>query len=146
VNDTIVSRLAGLVPNSCVFDGVQCGPQLTQFTLVTVEEVVKQLNTASQIVAHGLHANVCIMSGPVPGTIKLAQVSTTSQKDGNGRQRSSTFQTHIQLEQYCGVSQGSVIGLFYVAYMSLVACIENTFGVFLIGYAEDTQLHVRCLI
>ena len=40
-----VDVLAGLIHNSFVFDGVHCGAQLTEFTVVTVEEVVKQLNT-----------------------------------------------------------------------------------------------------
>ena len=45
VKDTIASRLAGSLHNSFVSDGVHCGPQPPEFTLVTVEEVVKQLNT-----------------------------------------------------------------------------------------------------
>ena len=40
----ISSRLAGLIHNLFIFDGIHCGPQLTAFTLVTVDEVLKQLN------------------------------------------------------------------------------------------------------
>jgi len=39
--------------------------------------------------------------------------------------------------------QESVLGpLFFVAYISLVACIANKFGVSLSQYADDTQLYV----
>jgi len=43
----------------------------------------------------------------------------------------------------CGVPQGSVLGpLFFVAYISPVACLANKFGVSLSQYADDTQLYV----
>jgi hypothetical protein len=45
MKDTIASRLAGSTLDPFIFDGVHCGPQLTEFTLVTVDEVVKLLNT-----------------------------------------------------------------------------------------------------
>jgi len=41
------------------------------------------------------------------------------------------------------VPLGSVLGpLFFVAYISPVACIANKFGVSLSQYADDTQLYV----
>jgi len=43
----------------------------------------------------------------------------------------------------CGLPQGSVLGsLFFVAYISPVACLANKFGVSLSQYADDTQLYV----
>ena len=100
MNDTIVSRLACLIHNPFVFDGVHCGPQLTEFTVVTVEEVVKQLNAMSaksspmdfvptsvlkqcKGVFAPLFARLANMSfslGRFPAQFKLAQVSPLLKK------------------------------------------------------------------
>ena len=43
----------------------------------------------------------------------------------------------------CGVPQRSVLGpLFFIAYISPVACIASKFGMFRSQYADDTQLYV----
>jgi len=62
MKNTIASRLAGLIHNPYVFDGVHCGPQLTEFTLVTAEEVGRETaqHHDSLIVAHRLRTNVRI--------------------------------------------------------------------------------------
>jgi hypothetical protein len=102
MKDTIASRLAGLIHNPFIFDGIQCGPQLTGFTLVTVDEVLKQLNTMlaksspmdfvptsvlkrckgvfAPLIAR--LANMSFSGGRFPAEFKLAPVSPLLKKAG----------------------------------------------------------------
>jgi len=95
MKDTIVSRLAVLIYNPFFFDGAHSGPQLTEFTPVTVEEVVKLQNTMpaksspmdfvptsvlkrckcvlAPLIAR--LANMSFSQGRFPTQFKLAQVS-----------------------------------------------------------------------
>jgi hypothetical protein len=100
MKDTITSRLAGLIYNPFDFDGVHYGPQLIEFTPVTVEEVVKLLNampaksspmdfvpTSVLKRCKGVFApliarlaNMSFSHGLFPAQFKLAQVSPLLKK------------------------------------------------------------------
>jgi len=100
MKDTIASRLPDVNYNPFICDGVHHGPQLTEFTPVTVEEVMKRLNTMPAISlpmdlvltsvmkrCKGVFAPDCkthqyvLQSGPFPDTqFKLAQVSPILKK------------------------------------------------------------------
>jgi len=100
MKDTTASRLAGLIHNPFFFDGVHCGPQLTEFTPVTVENVTKHLNTMPAKLSpmdfvptsvlkrcKGVFAlliarlaNISFSQGRFPTQFKLAQVSPLLRK------------------------------------------------------------------
>jgi len=94
MKDTIASRLAGLIYNPFIFDGAHRGPKLTEFTLVTVEEVLKQLNTmpaksspldfvpTSVLKRCKRLANMSFSQGRSPTQFKLVQVSPLLKKAG----------------------------------------------------------------
>ena len=101
MKDAIASRLAGLIHNPFFLDGAHCGPQLTEFTLVTVDEVVKQLNAmpaksspmdfvpTSVLKSKGVFApliarlaDMSFSQGRFPAQFKLAQVSPLLEKAG----------------------------------------------------------------
>lgn len=58
MQDTVAGRLAGLIHNPFVFDDVYCEHQLTELTLVTVDEVMNSSMPFQPIVTHGLRAHV----------------------------------------------------------------------------------------